>query len=132
MVQSASVDTQARPHAEVRFPESPRSAALARAFTRRTLTDWGHQGWPDAVQVVSELVTNVLLHAHGGPVVRLTWAPHGVRIEVSDDSPLPPTVPTGLGLSLVARLTTAWGVVRRGGGKVVWCELPAVPAPAPA
>ena len=113
---------------EVRLPENHRSAAMAREFTRRTLTAWGHAGWQDAAQVVSELVSNVLLHAHGRPVLRLSEVAEGVRVEVSDDSPQPPTVrlggPGGLGMQLVERMSTAWGVARRGRGKVVWCELP--------
>jgi anti-sigma regulatory factor (Ser/Thr protein kinase) len=128
------VDAQALTQAEVRLPENDLSAALARDFTRETLTGWGHHGWQDAVQVVSELVSNVLLHAHGSPVVRLSYASAGVRVEVVDDSPLPPSIlrsgPGGFGLRLVERLATTWGVSRQGRGKVVWCELPAVPDPA--
>jgi anti-sigma regulatory factor (Ser/Thr protein kinase) len=131
--QSATVDAQALTHTEVRLPEDHRSAAMAREFTRNTLTGWGHKSWQDAAQVVSELVSNVLLHAHGQPVLRLLDVRGGVRVEVADDSPQPPTVrrtgPGGLGMQLVERLSTAWGVSRRGRGKVVWCELPAVPSP---
>ncbi|HEV7652903.1 MAG TPA: ATP-binding protein [Actinophytocola sp.] len=127
------MDAQALTHTEVRLPENHCSAAMAREFTRRTLTGWGHQSWQDAAQVVSELVSNVLLHAHGQPVLRLLDVGGGVRVEVSDDSPQPPTVrrtgPGGLGMQLVERMSTAWGVSRRGRGKVVWCELPAVPNP---
>ncbi|WP_291412673.1 ATP-binding protein [Actinophytocola sp.] len=132
---SAHVDADALTHTEVRLPESHRSAALAREFTRTTLTGWGHQSWQDAAQVVSELVSNVLLHAHGQPVVRLVEVSTGIRVEVSDDSPRPPTVlrsgHRGLGMRLVERLSTAWGVSRRGRGKVVWCDLPATPTPIP-
>lgn len=121
---------------EVRLPENHRSAALAREFTRKTLTRWGHHGWQDAAQVVSELVSNVLLHGHGQPVVRLSAGHDGIRVEVADDSPLPPTVRAndtgGLGMRLVERMSTAWGVLKLDRGKVVWCELPAVPNPMPA
>lgn len=122
------MDTQALPQTEVRLPENNRSAALARDFTRETLIRWGHPSWYDAAQVASELVSNVLLHAHGEPVLRLRDLAGGVRIEVGDDSPVAPTG-DGLGLQLVARLATRWGVSRRGRGKVVWCLLPAVPNP---
>jgi anti-sigma regulatory factor (Ser/Thr protein kinase) len=119
-------------HTEVRLPENQRSAALAREFTRDTLAEWGH-AWQDAAQVVSELVSNVLLHAHGQPVVRLVAVSGGVRVEVSDDSPQPPTVrrsgPGGLGMQLVERMSRSWGVSRRGRGKVVWCELASTAAP---
>jgi anti-sigma regulatory factor (Ser/Thr protein kinase) len=132
----AYVDAQALTQTEVRLPENHRSAAMAREFTRETLTRWGHRSWGDAAQVVSELVSNVLLHAHGQPVLRLSDVGDGVRVEVSDDSPQPPIVrrtgPGGLGMQLVERMSRAWGVSRRGRGKVVWCELPAVPTPLPA
>ncbi len=127
------MDAQAVTRTEVRLPENHRSAAMAREFTRETLTRWGHHSWQDAAQVVSELVSNVLLHAHGQPVLRLTDVGDGVRVEVADDSPQPPTVrrsgPGGLGMQLVERMSTAWGVSKRGRGKVVWCDLPAAPNP---
>lgn len=88
----------ALPHTEVRLPGNHRRAALAREFTRTTPTDWGHRSWQDAAHVVSDLVSNVLLHAHGRPVARV-----------------------------VERPSTVWGVSSRGRGKVVWCDLPAVP-----
>jgi hypothetical protein len=83
--------------------------------------------------VVSELVSNVLLHAHGGPMVRLVGLPAGIRVEVADDSPQPTALHAdlgGFGLRVVERLGRAWGVSRRGHGKVVWCELPANQDPA--
>jgi len=130
------VDAQALTHTEVRLPENHRSAALAREFTRKTLTRWGHRSWQDAAQVVSELVSNVLMHAHGEPVVRLMDIDGGIRVEVWDASPQPPVIqrsgPGGLGMQLVERLSTSWGVSRRGRGKIVWCQLPAVPNPLPA
>lgn len=129
------MDAYALTRTELRLPEDHQSAAVAREFTRRTLTGWGHHSWQDAAQVVSELVSNVLLHAHGQPVLRLEDMGDGVRVEVYDDSPLPPTVrrtgPGGLGMQLVERMSTAWGVSRWGRGKVVWCHLPAVPNPMP-
>ncbi|HEY7597117.1 MAG TPA: ATP-binding protein [Actinophytocola sp.] len=130
------MDAQALTHTEVRLPENHRSAAMAREFTRKTLMRWGHRSWQDAAQVVSELVSNVLLHAHGEPVVRLMDVGDGVRVEVCDDSPQPPVIRRagagGLGMQLVERLSTSWGVSRRGRGKVVWCQLPAAPNPLPA
>ena len=79
--------------------------------------------------MVSELVTNALLHGHGTPVVRLLDGGTHVRVEVRDDSPLLPvshrvTPTSGLGLRVVEQLSSAWGASRRERGKVVWCELP--------
>jgi serine phosphatase RsbU (regulator of sigma subunit)/anti-sigma regulatory factor (Ser/Thr protein kinase) len=84
----------------------------------------------DAELVVSELVTNAILHA-GAPVdVSLAVAGRTVRIEVRDPVRVSPVrglagadAMTGRGLGLVAALTSGWGTEPRGDGKVVWAEL---------
>jgi anti-sigma regulatory factor (Ser/Thr protein kinase) len=130
------VETRAPAVAELRLAERNTSAALARQFTRTTLARWANSQAADHVEdvvlVVSELVTNALLHGHGTPVVRLLDSGDRVRVEVCDDSPLLPvshrvTPTSGLGLRVVEQLSSAWGASRRGRGKVVWCELPAAP-----
>jgi two-component sensor histidine kinase len=138
------VETSAPAVAELRLAERNSSAALARQFTRSTLAAWqGGQreddvgdnvgdNVEDIVLVVSELVTNALLHGHGTPVVRLLAGGDHVRVEVCDDSPLLPvshrvTPTSGLGLRAVEQLSSAWGASRRDHGKVVWCELPTTP-----
>jgi anti-sigma regulatory factor (Ser/Thr protein kinase) len=135
------VETRAPVVAELRLAERNTSAAVSRQFIRSTLASWrrGAAACVDQVEdivlVVSELVTNALLHGHGTPVVRLLDGGDHVRVEVCDDSPLLPvshrvTPTSGLGLRVVEQLSTAWGASRRGRGKVVWCELPAAPGPA--
>ena len=127
------METRAPAVAELRLAERNTSAALARQFTRSTLATWRSPGsHDDIVLVVSELVTNALLHGHGTPVVRLLDGDDRVRVEVCDESPLLPvshrvTPTSGLGLRVVEQLSSAWGASRRGRGKVVWCELPTAP-----
>lgn len=127
------METRAPAVAELRLAERNTSAALARQFTRSTLASWAAPGsHDDIVLVVSELVTNALLHGHGTPMVRLFDGADRIRVEVCDDSPLLPvshrvTPTSGLGLRVVEQLSSAWGASRRGRGKVVWCELPATP-----
>lgn len=133
LTEGGYVETRAPAVAELRLAERNTSAALARQFTRSTLASWQSPGsHDDIVLVVSELVTNALLHGHGTPVVRLLDGDDRVRVEVCDDSPLLPvshrvTPTSGLGLRVVEQLSSAWGASRRGRGKVVWCELPATP-----
>ncbi|HUH08210.1 MAG TPA: SpoIIE family protein phosphatase [Egibacteraceae bacterium] len=84
----------------------------------------------DARLIVSELLSNALLHA-GAParlVVRLV--PGGARLEVSDASSTLPirTLPaeeemTGRGLRVVEGLARDWGAERTSDGKVVWALL---------
>ena len=120
------------------LPSDGCSAGLARTFTRTTLDRWDYRGdHDDAVLVVSELVTNAVLHGTGTRTLRLVGTPWRVRVEVSDGNPVPPAARRsgadgGWGIRLVDQLATAWGVspAPNGGGKVVWCEL--TPAVAPA
>ena len=103
----------------------------SRAFTRQALDRSLAAVADDAALVVTELVTNALLH--GGPPVRLRLSevPDGVRLEVADQgAELPVAVRrssvamTGRGLALVDALSRSWGVEPDAqGGKVVWAEL---------
>jgi anti-sigma regulatory factor (Ser/Thr protein kinase) len=86
--------------------------------------------------VISELVTNSVRHAGMDPAqtihLDVSGADGRLRIVVTDtgSASLPemaehdPTVPGGLGLVLVDKLSVAWGVERDAGGTTrVWCEL---------
>ena len=62
--------------------------------------------------------------------MRLTKDDDVVRVEVQDANERPPSIAhtppeatSGRGLQLVQVLATAWGVVGRADGKVVWFEL---------
>jgi serine phosphatase RsbU (regulator of sigma subunit) len=84
----------------------------------------------DAALVVSELVTNALLHGGGCTGVAAGAIEGGLRIEVRDGSRVPPMLGrpsddslTGRGLRLVASLSARWGSDPEDGGKVVWAEL---------
>jgi serine phosphatase RsbU (regulator of sigma subunit)/anti-sigma regulatory factor (Ser/Thr protein kinase) len=80
--------------------------------------------------VVTELVTNALLH--GGGRARVTVVPieGGLRLEVRDDNrrellTVAPSAEgmTGRGVALVGRLATAWGVEPTDDGKIVWAHI---------
>lgn len=110
----------------------PRSAKEARSFTEATLGAWGCDALVDvSLLLVSELVTNAVLHAgsHLELVVRLLR--DRVRFEVHDGSPRSPELrpapteaTTGRGLTLVERLASCWGTDLSPDGKAVWFELP--------
>ena len=80
--------------------------------------------------VVSELVTNAILHARTPFKVRVSNGVHAIRVDVSDESsdvptprPYDITDVTGRGLHIVAGLADRWGVSRHSGGKTVWFEI---------
>ncbi len=82
--------------------------------------------------LVSELVTNAVLHARTPVVVGIHNRSGEVRIEVHDHSGLYPrlhafsaTSATGRGLRLLDSLAKRWGVEpdADGVGKTVWCEV---------
>lgn len=119
--------------ASVELAYDVESARVGRNFTRSTLLEWGvATSVDDALLVVSELISNAVMHAESGCELRLALSPVVLRIEVADDGggtpdPLPPsrTRPFGRGLNLIDSVASAWGVDPvDSGGKVVWAEIP--------
>lgn len=87
------------------------------------------------ILLVSELVTNAVVHTGRPAVLRLSLPDAAaesatVRLEVADCSgraPVPRCVDGeatgGRGLALVDGLADRWGWSREGAGKSIWCEL---------
>ena len=109
----------------------PAAVRVARRATSRAVQEWAARpGMVDDVcLVVSELVTNALLHGRSDAVLRVVQSHGAIRVEVQDDDtrlPLPsapdPQALGGRGLALVAALSTMWGTERTAVGKTVWAE----------
>jgi anti-sigma regulatory factor (Ser/Thr protein kinase) len=118
--------------ASMRVPRDRSAAAQARHFVRDTLGEWGIDGdvLDDCQLLVSELVTNSILHARSDAVVSLERSAESLRVSVCDASSVAPERRecgpgdiAGRGLLLVERLAQRWGVVADGGGKCVWFEV---------
>ncbi|MGW4907462.1 SpoIIE family protein phosphatase [Streptomyces sp. NPDC004270] len=128
------------------LPGSPLAPGSARALVRACLDEWtdcgllepGQRVAEDAMVVVSELVTNAVVHA--GTDVEVDWWLEEAReetafvVEVTDHHPsraprdhpgeTPYETPEyGRGLRLVASLAESWGVTYRIGAKTVWARL---------
>ena len=110
----------------------PDAVMHARRFTARTLRSWQVAQEADSVLlVVSELVTNALVHTQGEVRLDLTLAGDRLRVAVSDSSPRAPVKPASIdweatgsrGLLLVEGMTASWGSVPLSGGKQVWGEI---------
>lgn len=110
------------------LPAEVTSPRLARTFTRTTLHQWGmDQKIDDARAIVSELVTNAVVHAATACRLRLALTMFAIRIEVTDHgrgTPEPHTDSHAHGLHIVEALTASWGVQPSdAGAKLVWAEL---------
>jgi anti-sigma regulatory factor (Ser/Thr protein kinase) len=85
----------------------------------------------DAALLVSELVTNAVLHAGGPITVSAAYVDRTLRVEVHDtDKPPLPDLhkpssadKTGRGLHLVGLLADRWAVTPTRNGKTVWFEI---------
>ena len=115
------------------LPPDVRAVASAREFLRSTLGAWSAEDLLDEAELVlSELVTNALVHAEGGAGVTLTFdgAADRLTISVHDSSPrrprerrAGPDALGGRGLGIVEAVADDWGVRVEGSGKTVWAEL---------
>lgn len=134
------------------LPGNQLAASAARKFVRAALAEWTtEEPWPaesigdhlvdDAVLLVSELVTNAVIHA--GTTVELlcrleSAAPGGrdeggLVVEVSDHHPARVVRDRaelaregrdgGRGLQLVSALSEEWGITYRRDRKTIWCRL---------
>jgi anti-sigma regulatory factor (Ser/Thr protein kinase) len=113
------------------LPPEPTSARTCRQFLLATLDEWGADQFADeAVLLLSELVTNAVLHAGTEIEVEVRLEGDVLRVEVGDGDPRLPSVRsysvlsgTGRGLALVAGTATSWNAEAVPGGKRVWFEL---------
>ena len=120
---------------------TPPSAREARQLVTRTLREWDLEHLVDAAALlVSEVVTNAVLHARTPLALELERRDGCVRVIVSDGSPRQPQrrrpgpeAGTGRGLGLLAVLSTDWGSgpAEDPWQKDVWFELPTDPAALP-
>jgi anti-sigma regulatory factor (Ser/Thr protein kinase) len=111
--------------------------ALAPLHARRWIAQRCHQWGCDeladnAALMLTELVTNVYLHAGTDCLIQAAYAQPTLSVAVSDENgfevrhgAVPDSAEDGRGLSIVAALADAWGTRRDGGSKRVWFALSA-------
>jgi hypothetical protein len=114
------------------YPPDPAILAPARSFAVDRLHTLGLSGLRDDVELLlTEVITNAIIHAGTEFEVRVEASGAGIRVEVIDGNPTLPAAGTltaaalsGRGLTLVQSISTRWGAHRNtGGGKTVWFEL---------
>ncbi|MFE7181152.1 SpoIIE family protein phosphatase [Streptomyces erythrochromogenes] len=113
----------------------PERIAGARRQVRELLHDWADEEQLDSVVLmVSEMVTNVLVHTDGDALLVAEavgeLGERRLRVEVADSSDELPhkrhpgeMASSGRGVLLMEMLADAWGVDPRGEGKSIWFEL---------
>ena len=120
-----------------RFPADLKSARTARRFVAGVLESWGCDELQDsAALLVSELVTNAVVHAHSTVELAVHLRPTRVRVEVIDMArehvrrrDARDDEQSGRGMALIEALAVAWGIDTLLSGKSVWFEIER-PAPA--
>jgi anti-sigma regulatory factor (Ser/Thr protein kinase) len=115
----------------IELPATPASPAAARQWATDRLESWGEGELVDTVTLlITELVTNVLLHARTPCELRIVKGDR-LRVEVVDGSGRVPEqrrrdgelTGSGNGLLLLSALSDDHGVVLDPAGKRVWFEL---------
>ena len=120
-----------RAHANLRLSHSDRAPRLARAFVAESLQGWHLDGLIEAASlVVSEVVTNAVIHARSDAELLLERTSNSLRISVTDHgSGLTrrhggAATDGGRGLLIVQELSASWGAEPTDNGNRVWAELP--------
>ena len=120
------------PAAMLDLPATAEAPRLGRDFAKSALCIAHHATVrDDAELLVSELVTNAVLHGLPPITLRIDCDTVELIVEVSDEAAGPALIPrpavpdgeSGRGLALVDILSDAWGVEPLDQGKVVWFRL---------
>jgi anti-sigma regulatory factor (Ser/Thr protein kinase) len=129
---------------EAEYSPEPQAVPQARQWLTRLLAHWGVTDSTDAARLLlTELVTNALVHAQSQVRVTASIADGMLEVGVADLAPpthlhgLPDSVPAprsdvpvsrlpegGRGLALLTHIAEAWGVTELGRGKQIWFRLP--------
>ena len=125
----------ATPRQELLLPASTISPAAAREWARHTgCREHAVDLLDDALLLITELVTNALLHGAPPILLAIECDDASLHVRVRDGSPVLPghretelESENGRGMTLVELLTSTWGVApvtdQHGVGKEVWFEL---------
>jgi anti-sigma regulatory factor (Ser/Thr protein kinase) len=130
---TAVIHASASQGARAAFPPGTSAPSYARRVTLNALRQWGYAATvvEDAGLVVSELVTNAVLHAGSHLTLSVRCDnDHALRLAVQDATPLasptntsPFDVERRHGLGIVAAIAAAWGVEHVRDGKIVWAQM---------
>jgi anti-sigma regulatory factor (Ser/Thr protein kinase) len=113
----------------LRYAFWPTADSPAEARARTAIVLAGADRLDDVVALVSELVTNAVMHTAREAELHIVRRRGTIRVEVRDRDPrVPASPPTagahgGFGLRIVAAVADAWGCNPLDDGKRVWFEV---------
>ena len=126
------------------LPGTAESPGAARRLARQLLGD-ADPSAETVMLLVSELVTNAIVHSQSGSpggtvTVALCPGPAGVLVQVRDDggatepclASATETAEHGYGLLLVDSLADSWGTLPSPDGRITWCRVGSRPPPSDA
>ena len=115
-----------------RFSPTPESVPAARRFVLEQTAQavaLPEEVTVDLALLVSEVVTNAVIHARTPFLVEVLVTDRLIRVAIEDEAPDLPRprevtaeATTGRGLLILDRLADRWGATPVGGGKRVWFE----------
>ena len=127
-----------------RLAAEPQAPSRARRAVGDVLTEHGHGAAIEvAALLVTELVTNAVVHAGTELEIEVSFDPNGVTVAVIDCYPGIMNAPRvaiaqgeipegGRGLALVDALAGAWGTAHSAAGKTIWFRIENDPDATPA
>jgi anti-sigma regulatory factor (Ser/Thr protein kinase) len=118
-------------YTRVPLDTTPLAVREARAATRTWLRHIGRVAADHpAALVVTELVTNAVLHARGPIALHLWEQVNRIKVGVSDGSQAAAhrrqaseTDKSGRGILIVERMSSSWGTDVNDAGKLTWAEI---------
>jgi DNA-binding NarL/FixJ family response regulator len=127
---AAALSAVAVERVSTELPTDPAAVGTARRWVRELLAPSVVEELDVVELLVSELVTNAIVHASSAPRVEVELGRDRIRVAVYDADPTPPARRTpdldrvgGRGLLLLDQLADRWGSEPSGSGKVVWFEV---------
>jgi len=130
ILMAAAAAAVAADRVTARLPADPIAARTARGLVREALPAVDQDLLSSIELLVSELVTNAVLHASSAARLDVHVTRGNIRVEVFDDDATLPELRTpdprragGRGLQLVDAIASRWGSEPQLTGKVVWFEM---------
>jgi DNA-binding NarL/FixJ family response regulator len=126
---AAAITELARDGLAIDLPDHSAAPRVGRRLIRNLLSR-DQALVADVELLVSELITNAVIHASSAPQLEVRLSTQSIRVAVHDADPTMPAPrvpdlsrPGGRGLQFLDALATRWGAEPSEAGKVVWFEI---------